>query len=184
MHDPNALNRLEFEQWANENPIRGETNLFRYPDGRYASPDTGIAWSAWQAAELRTLAAQSATPAARAVPENSEALAKEMMALSDKAGSAGETDISDTWCAASLIVSRLARTTPQHAGPAVDDAMVERALAEWFADESGRDDGPETSWAAVQKEYEDGGENFRVGMRAALTAALAQPADADADGVK
>lgn len=39
-------------------------------------------------------------------------LAKEMMALSDKAGSAGETDISDTWCSASTMVSRLAMQTP------------------------------------------------------------------------
>lgn len=66
---------------------------------------------------------------------------------------------------------------PPEAG--VTDEMVERALAEWFSDESGRDDGPETGWSAVQKEYEDGGEHFRVGMRAALSAALApQPKDA------
>ncbi len=39
-----------------------------------------------------------------------ESLAKEMMSLSDKAGSAGETDISDTWCSASMMVIRLART--------------------------------------------------------------------------
>jgi len=52
------ITRLAFEQWATGNPIRGETNLYRYPDGRYASPDTGIAWAAWQAAESRTLALQ------------------------------------------------------------------------------------------------------------------------------
>jgi len=66
---------------------------------------------------------------------------------------------------------------PPEAG--VTDEMVERAMTEWFSDESGRDDGPETGWSAVQKEYEDGGEHFRVGMRAALSAALApQPKDA------
>lgn len=52
-----------------------------------------------------------------------------------------------------------------------DEAAVERALVEWFSDESGRDDGPETGWAAVQKEFEDGGEHFRADMRAALVAA-------------
>lgn len=57
---PDDITQLSFEQWAIDNPIRGETNLYRYPDGRYASPNTGIAWAAWQAAELRTLAQQQA----------------------------------------------------------------------------------------------------------------------------
>jgi len=61
----------------------------------------------------------------------------------------------------------------------VTDEMVERALAEWFSDENSRDDGPETSWAAVQKEYADGGNWLRESMGKALSAALApQPKDA------
>lgn len=65
------------------------------------------------------------------------------------------------WIACAEAIAR--RLTASDARPVIDEAMVERALTEWFYD---------LSWADVQKEYEDGGDKLRNYMRAALTAAL------------
>lgn len=159
MADPNALNRLADAADARAKWGRGSLTMPSYDSAGTSDLLEALA------TELRTLAAQSATPAARAVPEAVKLKADSPLGLARSgdwsiATSAWSTRICDARYAKGWNDCRdaMLAVASQHAVPAVDFAMVERYCEAAYQ-----------SFSALNPMVKD---HFRKAVRLGLTAAL------------